>query len=183
MAYSELTILLALSGIGGLACLVVYRLFLHPLSKIPGPKLAAVSRLYDFYYDCILGGQFAFKIEELHQKYGPIVRIGPNEVHIHDPDFFDEVYNVTGRLDKDSWYYAFIGSQDAGFGTANAELHRARRKAMSRFFAASAISKLESSSVQMVSKLCARLAALRAEGKPVNLSNAFRCLAADSVTN
>jgi cytochrome P450 len=90
---------------------------------------------------------------------------------------------VTGRLDKDAWYYAFVGSKDAGFGTANADLHRARRKAMSRFFAASAISKLESSSVEMVSKLCQRLTAMREEGKPINLSNAFRCLAADSVTN
>jgi len=54
---------------------------------------------------------------------------------------------------------------------------------MSRFFAPSAISNLESSSREKVLKLCGRLQAMRAEGKPVNLSNAFRCLAADSVTN
>ncbi|OAL28004.1 hypothetical protein AYO20_09626 [Fonsecaea nubica] len=176
-------ILLALAGLGGLATLVIYRLFFHPLSKIPGPKAAAISRLYDFYYDCIQGGKFVFKIEDLHKQYGPIVRVGPNEVHIHDPDFFDEFYNVTSRLDKDPWYYAFIGSKDAGFGTSNVDLHRARRKAMSRFFASSAISNLESSSREKVSKLCQRLRNMRDEGKPVNLSNAFRCLAADSVTN
>ena len=90
---------------------------------------------------------------------------------------------MTSRLDKDAWYYAFIASKDAGFGTANVDLHRARRKAMGRFFAASAISKLESSSIEKVSKLCQRLKDLRKEGRPVNLSNAFRCLAADSVTN
>ena len=203
----KLTILFALASFGGLASLVLYRLLFHPLSKIPGPKLAAISRLYDFYYDCILGGKFAFKIEDLHNKYGKsetniphsnwskvveglpksgagsIVRIGPNEVHIHDPDFFDEFYNVTSRLDKDAWYYSFTASKDAGFGTANVDLHRARRKAMSRFFAASAISDLESSSREKVSKLCQRLRELRDESKPVNLSNAFRCLAADSVTN
>lgn len=114
---------------------------------------------------------------------GPIVRIGPNEVHIDDPDFFDDFYNVTSRLDKDPWYYAFVASQDAGFGTANVDLHRARRKAMSRFFATSAISNLESSSREKVAKLCRRLDEMRKEGKPVNLSNAFRCLAADSVTD
>ncbi|KAL2424332.1 Cytochrome P450 monooxygenase [Exophiala dermatitidis] len=183
IAYLSLPILLALIGVAAIASVAVYRLYFHPLSKVPGPKLAAVSRLYDFYYDCILGGKFAFKIQELHNIYGPIVRIGPNEVHIKDPDFFDEFYNVTSRVDKDPWYYAFVGSQDAGFGTANVDLHRMRRKAMSRFFATSAISNLESSSRQKVAKLCQRLEEMRKGGKPVNLSNAFRCLAADSVTD
>ncbi|KAL2424353.1 Cytochrome P450 monooxygenase [Exophiala dermatitidis] len=177
IAYLSLPILLALIGVAAIASVAVYRLYFHPLAKVPGPKLAAVSRLYDFYYDCILGGKFAFKIQELHDIYGP------NEVHIKDPDFFDEFYNVTSRVDKDPWYYAFVGSQDAGFGTANVDLHRARRKAMSRFFATSAISNLESSSRQKVAKLCQRLEEMRKEGKPVNLSNAFRCLAADSVTD
>lgn len=114
---------------------------------------------------------------------GPIVRIGPNECHILDPNFFDEFYTVSSRLDKDAWYYAFVASQDAGFGTSNADLHRARRKAMSRFFSSSAIASLESSSREKVLKLCQRLQDIRKSGKLVNLSNAFRCLAADSVTN
>jgi len=56
--------------LASIAWVVTYRLFFHPLSKIPGPKLAAISRIYDFYYDCILGGKFVFKIEELHKQYG-----------------------------------------------------------------------------------------------------------------
>jgi hypothetical protein len=122
------------------------------------------------------------RILSLNTPLGPIVRIGPNEVHIDDPDYFDEVYNVTNRIDKDPWYYAFIASQDAGFGTSNADLHRARRKAMSRFFSSSAIARLETSTRAKVLKLCNRLKELKVAGKPVNLSNAFRCLAADSVT-
>jgi cytochrome P450 len=111
------------------------------------------------------------------------VRIGPNEVHIHDPDFFDEFNTVSNRLDKDAWFYGFIASSSAGFGTADFDVHRSRRKAMSRFFASSAISKLESSSCEKVLQLCQRLRDMREVGKPVNLSNAFRCLAADSVTS
>lgn len=52
------------------ASVVTYRLFFHPLSKVPGPRLAAISRFYDFYYDCIQRGKFVFKIDELHKKYG-----------------------------------------------------------------------------------------------------------------
>ena len=70
-AYMTLPFSFALLNLIGFPLLViVYRLFFHSLAKIPGPKLAALSRLYEFYYDCILGGKFVFKIEELHEQYG-----------------------------------------------------------------------------------------------------------------
>jgi hypothetical protein len=51
---------------------VVYRLVLHPLAKVPGPKLAALTAGHEFYYDCIKdgGGQHAFKLREMHERYG-----------------------------------------------------------------------------------------------------------------
>jgi hypothetical protein len=49
---------------------VLYRLLLHPLASIPGPNIAAATALYEFYYDCILGGKFSFKIDDLHKQYG-----------------------------------------------------------------------------------------------------------------
>lgn len=50
--------------------LTIYRLYVHPIAKFPGPKLAALSRWYEFYYDVICKGQFSFHIQELHKKYG-----------------------------------------------------------------------------------------------------------------
>jgi hypothetical protein len=48
----------------------IYSVYLGPLAKFPGPKLAAATLWYECYYDVILGGQYTFKIEELHRKYG-----------------------------------------------------------------------------------------------------------------
>src|ERR1700753_952601 len=48
----------------------VYRLYLSPIAKFPGPKLAALSKWYELYYDVILKGQFSAHITELHKIYG-----------------------------------------------------------------------------------------------------------------
>lgn len=48
----------------------VYSVYFGPLSKFPGPKLAAATLWYEFYYDVILQGNYTFKLKELHNKYG-----------------------------------------------------------------------------------------------------------------
>lgn len=82
--------------------LVVQRLWLSPLAHVPGPKLAALTQLYEFYYDIVLGGQYTFKINDMHEQYGPIVRINPWEVHVGDPDVFSELYTGSARP-RDKW--------------------------------------------------------------------------------
>lgn len=52
------------------AGLVFYRLFLHPLQKVPGPKVAAATGWYEFYHDVILDGHYIKEYPRLHEKYG-----------------------------------------------------------------------------------------------------------------
>lgn len=54
-----------------------YNVFFHPLRSFPGPLLARASRLYYSYYRST--GQLEWKTLELHQKYGSVVRIAPDE--------------------------------------------------------------------------------------------------------
>jgi hypothetical protein len=50
--------------------LAIYRLWLSPIAHFPGPKLAALTLWYEFYYDTILHGQFTFEIARMHRRYG-----------------------------------------------------------------------------------------------------------------
>ncbi|KAF8901800.1 cytochrome P450 [Mucidula mucida] len=59
--------------------LLVYRVYLHPLKSFPGPRLAAVTNYYQGYFEVWKNGAFVQHLETLHEVYGPVVRIRPNE--------------------------------------------------------------------------------------------------------
>ena len=70
MELSTLLQLLSVSSVFYIVGLYVYRMYLDPLSNIPGPKLAAASHWYEFYYDVILKGRYTWRIREMHEEYG-----------------------------------------------------------------------------------------------------------------
>ena len=58
-------------ALAGYACwLVLYRLYLSPLARFPGPRLAAATAWYEFYYDAIQHGKYTFEIARMHKQYG-----------------------------------------------------------------------------------------------------------------
>lgn len=48
----------------------IRRVYLSPLSKFPGPKLAALTLWNEFYWDVVKRGLFMWRIQEMHEKYG-----------------------------------------------------------------------------------------------------------------
>ncbi|KIV82822.1 hypothetical protein PV11_04895 [Exophiala sideris] len=117
--------------------LAVYRIYFHPLAKFPGSKLAVATYWHETYYDVFKGHQYIWKIKEMHEKYGPVIRTNPDDVHIHDPDFFDELYGM--KMDKWVWWTKGFAVPTAGGMTVEHEVHRKRRGALNPFFSKASI--------------------------------------------
>ena len=49
---------------------IIYRLYLSPVAKFPGRKLAGVTFWYEFYYDVFKGGAYIWEIKKMHEQYG-----------------------------------------------------------------------------------------------------------------
>jgi cytochrome P450 len=156
--------------------LLYHRLYLSPISKFPGPKLAAATFWYEFYYDIILGGRYMWKIKSLHEQYGPVIRINPGELHVNDPDFWDVLYTAStnsNRRDKWSWQAKGVGIPASTFGTESHALHRHRRGALNPFFSRQNVMKLVPVVEERVKALVQRLKALGEQGEIVSLEYAF----------
>lgn len=153
------------------ASLIFYRLFLHPLAKFPGPKLAAVTRWYEGYFDVVLNGQYTFKIAELHRRYGPIVRISPYELHIDDPAYYEKLYRQDGKWNKYDWSYDAFGSPNTAVCTVDHDTHRRRRAPLGPFFSKASVAARQGMIQGFADKLCGRL--LQVEGATVNMTAAI----------
>lgn len=72
--------------------LFVYRPFLHPLAKIPGPWLARVTKLWFVWQ--VRKGKCHLLFPALHKKYGPMVRIAPEQVAVCSEDVVKAAYGM-----------------------------------------------------------------------------------------
>jgi cytochrome P450 len=173
METTPLAILALSLGIIYTTALAIHRLYFSPIAHFPGPKLAAITWWYQFYYDVILQGRYMFKMQELHAQYGPVIRINPYELHVNDPEFMDTLYTGhSRRRDKWTFYTGVLGTPGAAMNTNSHDLHRTRRSAMNPFFSKTSIRKLQPLVDGKVDLLLGRLEAVRQEGAVVNVNHA-----------
>ncbi|OAA38537.1 Cytochrome P450 [Metarhizium rileyi] len=162
--------------------LVIYRLWLSPVAGFPGSIWPKITFWYEFYYEWIRPGQYHRKIHEMHQKYGPIIRVSPNEIHISDPPFYHELFvpfNVR-RTNAYTRYARGTGFEDIFALVATHEGHKTIRDPVEKLY--SRISLHETLVKQSAQNFCFRLDQARDANEPINLSHACLSLAIDVAT-
>lgn len=162
----------------------IYNLYFHPLSRFPGPRLAAIGHLYDLWYDCIKDGRYAWKVKEMHLKYGPIVRVNCRELHILEPGFYSTIYSGAGqgRVDKDPVATAGFTVPNATLGTLEHAHHRARREVLNPYFSKRAVVGLEPVINSLIDRLVSRFADYADAGEAVDLDAGFGALTGDIIS-
>lgn len=128
-----------------LTSIVIYRLLFHATSSFPGPKLAAVTKLWHV-YQTLDSTNFKF-MHTLYERYGTFVRtgkypilivcrhitksnhrpIGPNEISIFHPAAIEMLDSWENQTTKDDWYDVLKPLDSAVFTRKEAE-HKEWRK-------------------------------------------------------
>ncbi|KAF4334064.1 cytochrome p450 oxidoreductase [Fusarium beomiforme] len=85
---------------------------------------------------------------ELHQKYGPIVRTGPNIVSISDPSAIAPIYAIGSKFLKSSFYTIFDtfykdNPMPTTFSVRDPSRHQALRRPVAQKFSMSSIKSME----------------------------------------
>ncbi|KAF2876693.1 cytochrome P450 [Massariosphaeria phaeospora] len=119
----------------------IYNLTLHPLSHFPGPLLWRSTRIP--YMRSMWSGASHTNHHRLHQRYGPVVRIAPNELSFADTAAWHDIFaNRGGReaLPKSAvWHGAQSGHADSLLNCLSRDGHAHMRRKMEPGFTERAV--------------------------------------------
>jgi cytochrome P450 len=154
--------------------MAVYRLLLHRTRHIPGPRLMALSKWFMVYPD--LKGQRPYMFQRLHRQYGDVMRIGPREVSVIDPEAIQTIYGASGpgaRCTRGPWYDFTVESTKMRSRNLQSlrtmPEHHARRKVWDAGFSMKAIKGYEANIIQNVNLTIEQMSKREKDG-PVDIA-------------
>lgn len=154
-----------------LASIGVYRAFLHPLNKFPGPFWAKISSFWKVkHYSTFRTYRL---IDDLHHQYGPVVRIGPRHLSINEPAGVSTVQNFS-RPKIGEYARRNIIS------LANPQEHKARRAAWDQGLNGKACASYLPLLNSMAKTMCAQLSSFK--GRPVRVNELCHFYTSDIIS-
>jgi cytochrome P450 len=121
---------------------VVYQRFFSPLAKVPGPFWASLTRFW--LVKVVRESNYHRVAQQLHAKYGSVVRIAPDEVSVSDLDGFRKIYGSGSRFPKSSFYGVFQGTRVFDlFAGQDEAIHGKHRKLVARAYTMETLKDLE----------------------------------------
>ena len=120
---------------------MVYNLFFSPLRDIPGPFLARITTKWLTLNE--ISGNRSLVVAQAHEKYGPVIRIAPNELSFADRSCIKDIYFQASKFPKSHRYEGFSSGTRASFDMTDREQHRERRNLVRHVLAQSHIDESE----------------------------------------
>ncbi|KAM5368742.1 hypothetical protein ACJZ2D_009408 [Fusarium nematophilum] len=102
---------------------------------------------------------------QLHERYGPVVRIAPNEVIVSDPSAIKTIYGHTSNLGKTKFYIQF-GTEDNDdlFTDPNIARHAHHRREIAAAYSMTSLVELEPFVDECIRTICEKLQDLFVQG-------------------
>ena len=116
----------------------------YRLSHIPGPPLAAFSRLW--LLRGLAGVRNHLNLHEVNQKYGSLARIGPNHLTTSDPELVRRMNAPRSSYRRSSWFesFRFTPGTDNILSERQEEKHERLRRKMAAGYSGKENPRLES---------------------------------------
>jgi cytochrome P450 len=158
----------------------VYPLYSGSLRHVPGPWYCKISNIPLSIYEIICRRNDI--ILALHKKYGPVVKIAPDEVSVADLEATKQIYGTKDRWAKSEYFDHFMGyGKRSIFATMPYGEHRMNRKYISSFYQTKAIYKLPEIEEHVKSRSLAVLDQVR-DGQDVDSFSLTSWYALDNIT-
>ncbi|KAI1811604.1 cytochrome p450 monooxygenase [Poronia punctata] len=151
-----------------------YNVYLHPLRQFPGPFLARATSLWRSYK--IFNGDLPQTVKQLHDKYGPVVRISPFELSFIESQAWKDIYGHHGSYEmaKDDRFYRAMGKHiPDSIITADREQHGFLRRQLSHGFSERAMREQEPIFRSYVDVLMKRLEEYADTNRPADMTAWF----------
>ncbi|KAG8532482.1 uncharacterized protein KY384_002359 [Bacidia gigantensis] len=120
---------------------LVYNLYFHEFANVPGPKFWAATRLR--FIMSLASGQISHDVKRIHEKYGTIVRLAPDEISFAKEEAWNEVLGVRPGYNqclKDMVYFTPPPYMPHNVvGTPVIEDHARMRRALNHSFTPAAL--------------------------------------------
>lgn len=183
MALVSLLLIEQILLLAGLLIVVkyLYRVTLDPLARFPGPKLAALTSLYAMSYDLSGHDPLVKHLKTLHDKYGPIVRVRSNELHIFDWKAYYTVFKQGSDFDRLTEFYNSPQFDGSFLNIPNARVAKPHRDLFVQAFSKAAINNLEPLIHEKQVIFLAKLNEAATKDRSVGLDLAFNCLTGETV--
>ncbi|KAH7087003.1 cytochrome P450 [Paraphoma chrysanthemicola] len=154
-----------------------------PLSRIPGPWYARYSQIPLRYYS--FTARRIFYVDDLHKKYGKVVRIGPNEVAVADLEGVSKIHNFGSGFHKSKFYEDLSPDRAPGiFAMRDPYAHGARRKLFARALNYSSLKANWSAQVKKYAETAVQKIKQDASGtKGANLLHWWTLMASDVIAH